>query len=419
MRLIELRAENFKRLTAVTLRPTGAVTPVIGKNGAGKTSVLDAIACALGGANQAPAMPIRKGKDRAVVVVDLGDVIVTRKWTAKTSTLEVATKDGAAYKSPQAVLDKVFGDLSFDPLGFARMPAKDQAATLARVAGIDLDLHRTERQRLYDNRTAANRTAKELRAAIATLAPLPADVPDAEVPVSEIVDELTAAEEARRVRVRTELRASDAAIRASRAGERIERLRADLDAAEREYVTATAASAQATDEVLALPPLPDTEAIKARGKGLEELNRQVRAKKQYAERELAAAAREAEASRLTDVIALGDRLFAEKLAAAALPIPGLSIDQGGVCIGTIPFAQCSGAEQLRTSVAIGFAINPTSKLMLIRDGSLLDADGMALLAEMAEAAGAQVLIERVDNGSEVGVRIVDGGNEADDAFPVV
>ena len=48
------------------------------------------------------------------------------------------------------------------------------------------------------------------------------------------------------------------------------------------------------------------------------------------------------------------------------------------------------------------------RLMLIRDGSLLDADGMKLLADMAESAGAQVLIERVQTGSEVGVEIADG-----------
>jgi len=70
MRVISLRAENFKRLQAVEIHPDGAVIEVRGRNGQGKSSLLDSICAALGGADVAPKKPIREGADRAEIVVD-------------------------------------------------------------------------------------------------------------------------------------------------------------------------------------------------------------------------------------------------------------------------------------------------------------------------------------------------------------
>ncbi len=411
MRLIQLSAENFKRLSAVRIAPTGAVTPITGKNGAGKTSVLDAIAAALGGATQSPGVPIRKGEERAEVVVDLDDIVVTRRWTAKGSSLEVATKDGAAYKSPQAVLDKLVGELSFDPLAFGRMKPLEQAAMLARAAGIDLAQHRAIRLSVFEERTAVNRKAKELRAQLAALPETPPGVPDEEVSLASVMDELNAAETLRRTRLAAEQRVTDTATDVALRRRRVEELRAELRSAEMALAAAENVAADAKRTLDGTPEAPDTEAIRRRGRDAEGVNRQVRAKQARAEHVKRVEAAERHAEDLTNRLAALDADLAEQLAGASLPIPGLSINEEGVTLGGIPFAQCSGAERLRASVGIGLALNPKLKLMLIRDGSLLDDEGMKLLAELAEAADAQVLIERVSNGVGVGVRIVDGTSE--------
>src|ERR1700685_2299474 len=72
LRIYELRAENFKRLSAITIRPDGSVIVISGRNGQGKTSAIDAIAVAIGGKKAAPAEPIRKGQDKAEINLDLG-----------------------------------------------------------------------------------------------------------------------------------------------------------------------------------------------------------------------------------------------------------------------------------------------------------------------------------------------------------
>ncbi len=418
MRLIELKCENFKRLTAVHLKPTGAVTPITGKNGAGKTSVLDAIAAALGGGAEAPELPIRTGQSRAEVVVDLGDITVRRRWTAKGSSLVVETKDGAAYKSPQAVLDKLVGELSFDPLQFTRLKPTEQAGVLAKVAGINLALHGIARQALYTDRAAANKAAKEVRAQLAGMPPIAEGVPDEEVSVSVVMDELTAAQAERRAYVTAEGEVGTRTTAAVLAQRRAEDARVELERAEKAWATARVERAVAAERLANLAAPPDEEPIRQRGRELEATNRAVRSKKLRATKEADELRTEALAKEITQKIEALDADLAAKLRAAALPVPGLALGESGVTVAGIPFSQCSGAEKLRVSLAIGLALNPKLKLMLIRDGSLLDDAGMHLLAELADGAGAQLIIERVSNGERVGVVIVDGSTEPEES-PVV
>jgi len=98
---------------------------------------------------------------------------------------------------------------------------------------------------------------------------------------------------------------------------------------------------------------------------------------------------------LTAAIDKADATKAERIAKAKMPVKGLGLDEAGVTFNGMPFEQCSSAEQLRISVAMGLALNPKIKVLLIRDGSLLDDESLRALAEQAAEADAQVWVERV------------------------
>jgi hypothetical protein len=99
----------------------------------------------------------------------------------------------------------------------------------------------------------------------------------------------------------------------------------------------------------------------------------------------------------------------EMLAKANYPIKGLAVSEDGtVLFEGVPFSQSSRAQQIRTSVAIGLAMNPSLRVLLIRDGSLLDDDNLEIVREMADAADAQIWIERVGNKDESAIIIEDG-----------
>src|SRR3990167_6742379 len=105
MKILKLTAENVKKLRAVEITPTGELVEITGKNGAGKTSVLDAIWWALAGTKHIQAVPIRTGATKARIRLDLGELIVERRFTPVGSTLTVEKADGARYTSPQGILD--------------------------------------------------------------------------------------------------------------------------------------------------------------------------------------------------------------------------------------------------------------------------------------------------------------------------
>ena len=163
MQIVQLEAENIKRLHAVRIRPDGAIVQITGKNGEGKSSVLDAIAYGLAGERGIPAKPIREGAEEAKIVVDLGDLTVTRRWTKAGKTyLSVEGKGGAKSSSPQKLLDSLVGELTFDPLAFSRMAPRDQVATLKGVAKLDFSAQDKRRSEVFDERTGINRQHKSV-----------------------------------------------------------------------------------------------------------------------------------------------------------------------------------------------------------------------------------------------------------------
>ena len=133
----------------VATAPDNTVQVRCGRTAQGESSVLDAIWLALGGgeASRAITRPVRDGEDHATVALDLGDLRVTRSWSAAgKSTLRVEAADGARYSSPQAILDRLVWSLSFDPLAFTRLPARQQREALLDLVALDVDLDESAAQ---------------------------------------------------------------------------------------------------------------------------------------------------------------------------------------------------------------------------------------------------------------------------------
>lgn len=411
-KIIKLTAENVKRLKAVEITPDGNLVVIGGRNAQGKTSVLDCIMYALAGGKTIPAKPLRDGEKKGKIVAELEDLIITRTFTeAGGGTLKVENKEGAQFKSPQAILDGLTGQLAFDPLAFSRMEPRKQLDTLRELVGLDFAEEDAKRKALYEERTAVNRDGKAL-AAQYEAAPHHADAPDEETPLSDLLAEQDAI--AAKQRERDEItRTLDSlnTLETDTRGE-IERVEAKLvtlrerlaDIKERQKAEG-AGLAKTEDMQTALA------SVKQRITMADETNRKARENKYRASLAAKLEDKRAESQQLGDEIRALDAAKATKIAAAAFPIDGLTISDDGVLYNGIPLSQASAAEQLRVSVAIGIAANPKLRVMLIRDGSLLDDDSLAMVASMAQDADTQVWLERVGKGAECSVIIEDGAVE--------
>lgn len=421
MKIVRLKAENVKRLSAVEITPEGSVVVIGGVNGAGKSSVLDSIEYALAGKAAQPGKPVRDGEDQARVVCDLGDLKVTRIIRPDGRThLEVSGAGGAIYPRPQAMLDKLNGKISFDPLEFSRMKPADQRETLKDLLGLDFTELDAKRAGAFEARRNLNR---DLKAAKARLDAMPEfkDIPGPEVSVAELADEarkIAEHNEACRERQRAK-DASDAEI-ATMSGlisgrkdaiakweDEIKNALKVIGGLEADIRKEQDRGKILFDEIRQKPSLDDTE-IQSRIANAEEHNR--RAREYVARVTLADEVGELEESVVdqSSKIEAVDTDKAVMLQSAKPPIEGLTIDDTGVTYNGIPFNQASSAEQLRVSVAMGLAMNPKLRVLLVRDGSLLDEKNLETIATMAAEHDAQVWIERVGEGEECQVIIEDG-----------
>ena len=433
MKIVKLIAENVKRLRAVEIEPDGALVEITGKNGAGKTSVLDAIFWALAGTRNHQEKPVRAGADEARIELDLGDVVVRRRFRSiagegetpdrVTTSLQVESADGARYPSPQKMLDALLGTLSFDPLAFSRATRREQYKTLSGfVADIDFEAEARRRRTIYEERTVVNRTARERKAAASAIE-VP-DGPDAPLSIMDLTEELKAANAhnsgiaSERLRRQHEQDLADRDHnKADRVAARIDELQAELDRLESELKRARASASERSAEIEKLPPLGDrvdVDDITRRIADAEDHNAAYAEKQMYRQRRDSytadAEVAEDESRKLTAKLEAQDAALRSAIAEADMPVDGLSLEDGKVLLDEIPLEQASDAEQLRLSCAIAMRQNAKLRVLRVRDGSLLDEDSLELLRVMAEERDYQVWIERVDSSGTVGFVIEDGSH---------
>lgn len=398
MKIVRLHAENFKGLKNVDIKPTGSIVRITGKNAAGKTSAIDCIPCGLGGKGAIPSAPIRRGATKARIDIDLGEMVVQQSITAKGSYLKVTGPDGKAVKSPQTVLDEKVGDLSFDPLAFSRMDSKKQADVLRQLAGLDLDDLKRRERGLVEDRQLVTRESKALVARLESMAKPATDLPK-EYLDTDAMHEAT-----------NKAASHNATIAKRRAyAESVALVYADAQAvlkrAEEHLKSAQTASMKA-DEVLSRSgQAVDMEALTTELSNAYEINKSIEAAGFYRILASEVSGKRESAGQLNRDIESVRTERAQRIADAKYPLKGLSVSEDGqVIYSGVPLDQTSQAESTLISASIAMALNPELRLMLIRDGSLLDSDSEKALETLAEDAegGYQIWIEQVAERDENG-----------------
>lgn len=433
MKIVKLTAENIKKLRAVEITPNGEIVTIAGKNGQGKTSILDSIWWALAGTTHIQAQPIRKGENKARIRLDLGELIVERRFGPAGSQLFVENAKGARFPSPQKMLDSLLGALSFDPLAFSRMTPKEQFDALRDISKLDINVDEIDALNRGDfaKRTDVNREAKAKR--VEANAILVADgLPDAKIDESALINEIQEAgeknaliETSKAQRVEAQRDANDKKAEGVRLRERAAALREEannLDAQASNLLKVAAdIERERIDNAPAIPDPVNVADIRAKLEHAKQVNAKIDARDRRAQVVAAAEKLEQQSAQLTEQMTAREKAKADAIARAKMPIPGLGFGEGSACVtyNGIPLDQASSAEQLRVSLSIAMASNPELRVIRIQDGSLLDDDSMAQIAEMAKASDYQVWIERVDTSGKIGVVIEDGAVVAVDGERVV
>ena len=187
IKIASLLLENVKRVKAVSLTPTpNGLTILGGRNGQGKTSVLDSIAWALGGDKYRPSNPQR---DESVLPPQINvklsnGLIVERK--GKNSALTVTDPQGRHYG--QTLLNEFVNTFAIDLPRFLEASDKEKAETLLQIIGVGAQLRdlETRERDTYNQRHAIGQLADQ-KAKFAKEMPLHEGVPDAPISAGDLI----------------------------------------------------------------------------------------------------------------------------------------------------------------------------------------------------------------------------------------
>lgn len=416
MNIIELQINDIKRISAIEVDPvTGEPVILTGDNAQGKSSVLDAIVFAL--SNKGLDDPIRHGRMSGSITIKLGadkvEYTVERKVTKKGEYLTLTDADGNAVPKAQTFLNGLLGNYAFDPLAFTALKPKEQVEALKAAAGLDFTELDANRAQFYAERTTVGRDGKDLKARFDAMTAPTADVPADEVSAAELLKTLGELQKAAASGTNAETRETAASEAHAAALQTAARLKAELEAAEAKAEKAGAEVTTARDALAAAraaAPTADTlAAAQAAVEAVDTTNAAIRAARTYRETEEKLKDMRLKHANLDRRIEEIDEAKKESIKNAALPLDGLELTDDGVLFGGTFFSQMSTAEQIRISTLVAMSQNPALKIILIREGALMNRANLAMIAELGKERGYQLWIEcfREEPGAK-GLHIVDG-----------
>ncbi len=400
VKITSLELENVKRIKAVRLEPSpNGLTVIGGKNGQGKTSVLDAIAWALGGDRYRPSSPEREGSvipPRLHVELSNG-IIVERK--GKNAALTVLDPSGK--RAGQQLLNEFISTFALDLPKFMAGSNKEKAETLLQILGIRPELARLDQkeQELYFSRRAAGQQYDRKKKYAAEL-PFYQDAPPEMISVSDLIQRQQAilAQNGENQRLRMQ------AEKLLREREALEQQLQDLTGRYK-AVCAACETAQKSAENLRDE---STVQLEQDIQNIELLNEKVRANLERERAEEEAVSLKGQVDQLTGQLETVRESRAKLLSSAPLPLPELSVEEGELVYKGRKWDCMSGAEQLMVSTAIVRKLNPGCGFVLLDKLEQMDADTLQAFGDWLTSEGLQAIATRVSTGGECKVVIEDG-----------
>lgn len=416
VKINKLEIENVKRVKAVTIEPTSnGLTILGGNNNQGKTSVLDAIAWALGGNKYKPSKPTRDGSmNPPTLRLELSNgLIVERK--GKNSDLKVT--DPSGQKAGQQLLDSFVEELALNLPKFIESSAKDKANTLLQIIGVGEKLWELDRkeEQLYNERRTIGQIADQKKK-FADEQPQYPEAPNELVSIADLIHEQqeilarngeNARKRQNRENIVNSLHLSEARLKQLK--EQLAQEEATHEKLMGDYVEANKSIEDLEDE--------STDEIENSIANIEEINRKVRANLDKEKAEEDAKQYKSQYEKLSVEIQKVRDERTSLLDSADLPLSGLSVEDGELVFEGQKWDNMSGSQQLRVSTAIVRKLKPECGFVLLDKLEQMDIPTLTEFGKWLESEGLQAIATRVSSGEECQIIIEDGYVVSDTVTP--
>lgn len=416
IKIASLTTENVKRVKSVHIEPSpNGLTIIGGNNNNGKTSILDAIAWALGGNKYRPSKAQREGSvvPPTINLKLSNGLIVERK--GKNSDLKVT--DPTGNKAGQNLLDSFVEELAINLPKFINSSDKEKANTLLEIIGVGQQLYELECQEKekYNMRRSIGQIADQ-KEKFAKEQPFYPEAPKTLVSITDLItqqqDILAKNGENQRKRDMTDQlhrQATQLMAEIERQEATLANLKEQYQSVLRDYDVAQKTSEQLQDE--------STEELEESIANIEAINIKVRANLDREKAEQDAAEYRTQYSSLTTEIESLRKQRMDLLQNADLPLDGLSVEDGELLYNGQRWDNMSGSQQLMVSTAIVRKLKPECGFVLIDKLEQMDMQTLNEFGAWLEQEGLQAIATRVSTGDECSIIIEDGYVKNSESVP--
>jgi predicted ATP-dependent endonuclease of OLD family len=443
LKILKASIKNFKNIEYREVEFNGKSAVIVGPNGAGKSSLIQAI-CSPVNSKMIPAEPVKSGEHQAEVILTIGGNLHGEKVKYKISCffseqnkrgkIILRNEEGIEISGAKSNLQQIIGNISFDIMEFMRLAKTDsgkisEAGVKKQIELVKSLMPKDVLKRLheldtlakekYDERTEINREIKYIKSHIDQNRMTSDEFEKYKEPTSsaDILKQIEEAEAKNAMYNKAKDFIKDFPTRNIDLMNEVESLiyRYDIPDKDKEleklFFSLRTKQQQKCIAYTEKNTLIDVDSLKSKLTEVDEHNRKHNLIQEILVKEKQLKDKEQLSKDLTAIIESCNTEKVELFEKANLPVKGLSFNDECVTYNGLPLTeeQHPTSRLIAIGLEIGMALNPNLRLLVIKDGSLLDEKSMKYILKTCEERGYQLLVEKVgeSDGKDVVVEFIE------------
>ena len=438
LKLIKAEINNFKSIDHKSIDFGGKSAIIMGKNGAGKSSLIQALLSPVN-SKMVPQTAIKNGEEKASIELQVSGTLngeeqtynIDMYFTEKDSKGRVVVFDESGGKIPgsKTLVNSIVGNIGFDILEFISMgltpdgkPSKSgikkQIDILKQFMPQDVQktLHELdiEKSTIYDNRTEIN---KDVKSAESKLKGMDMD-PELIEKYSVKMDDTKVKE--RMGKIGDAISQYDSVVsgietkglKVTNIEDRLNSLAKEMNSLKEELSEVNKDIEKGKAWLEKKGERPSMENLSKELEGINSHNDMYRKVVECKEHDKDVREFKKQSDDITERLATIEVEKKELFKENPLPVKDLTFSEDEIHYKELPFNenQHPSSTIIGVGLKIAMAMNPNLRLLIVKDGSLLDKKMLNFILKMVDKKGYQVFVEMVDfsGESELTIDFVEG-----------